>query len=69
LQIKFDELIGAMTDAQDDMIDLESLSATELERLRDKFAKLDATARKMDASRREAPQELRGSAPAQKTKR
>lgn len=38
VQIKLDELIGAVRGARDELFDLEDLDEEELERLRDKFA-------------------------------
>jgi low affinity Fe/Cu permease len=49
LQIKLDELIRALGAAKDDMIDLESLSVTELKEVQERFAKLGSNARKHDS--------------------
>lgn len=50
LQIKLDELIRALDSAKNDMIDLESLSNSELEKLREKFAAMATTARETSSN-------------------
>jgi low affinity Fe/Cu permease len=69
LQIKLDELIRAISGAKDDMIDLESLSASELKQFRDTFAKLGSVARNHGAAPNRKPNEQRRSASEPKAKR
>jgi low affinity Fe/Cu permease len=67
LQIKLDELIRAMGAAKNDMIDLESLPADELKRLRTAFARLGSSARNQETSPGTARQPEPRSAPKSKT--
>lgn len=54
LQIKLDELIRAVEDAQNAMLDLEELSDTELDQMRDEYEKLASEARKELRQRKKA---------------
>jgi low affinity Fe/Cu permease len=54
LQIKLDELIRAVENAQNAILDLEELSDQELDQMRDEYEKLAAEARKQLRQRKKA---------------
>jgi low affinity Fe/Cu permease len=54
LQIKLDELIRAMKNAQNAMLDLEELGDQELDQMRDEYEKLASEARKQLRQRKKA---------------